>query len=236
MLFDCTWIYLLTLARAAEYVRRTKTSQVYNTLREYFLGGQIEIREKEARLSATRRLSPHLDTNLTPEYFDPLAETFARLFVRQRSIVDGMRYCEVAIASLIWGRRPSILTAFGEDYDVVSAKLLLDVIQYLASSAKLSPSFRVLAREMIMDPSKEVREPKNEQDRIDLPLDSSAASPADGEALPEVGDVAASSSDDNSATKEPVDGADGVSELTQPELIVIHPSVEEVEAADPKGL
>jgi hypothetical protein len=130
LLFDCIWLYVHSLAHASDYIRRTNAGQVYSALLEYFLGGQVAIREKE----------------LEPEYFRPLAETLTRMYVRRGVFTAVMRYCEVASANLIDGRRPYLSSALGGEYDEIVGKLMYDVAAFLISNARLAPSFRESVR------------------------------------------------------------------------------------------
>lgn len=155
VLFDCIWLYSLSLARASDYVRRTNASSPYNTLLEYFLGGQVAIREKEMRLKELQRLGAGPESSIEPDYFRQLVETFARMYVTPKIFTTVMRYCEVAVVNLVDNRRPYLSNALGTEYDPVAAKLLYDLGGFLISSARLSPSFRESVREITLGTRRE---------------------------------------------------------------------------------
>ena len=151
LVFDCMWLFVHSLAQAADYVRRTNAAAPEKALLEYFLGGQIAIREKEVRLVGLRKLSQDANITLEPPYFRALAQTFLRMYVVPASFTRAMRYCEITVANLADNRRPYLSSAAGAEYDEVFAKLLFDVGGFLASTAQLSPSFRTAIRTITLD-------------------------------------------------------------------------------------
>ena len=143
LLFDCIWLFAHSLAGACRYARTTNAAQPYEALREYTLGGQVAIREKQARLAELQRLAPEsAPKSIEPDWFDALADVFVRVYVRPTALTNIMRYAEVASANFTDSRRPYLTSALGEEYEPVSAKLMNDVGQFIIASARLSPSFR----------------------------------------------------------------------------------------------
>jgi hypothetical protein len=150
LIFDCVWLYSLSLAQATDCVRRTNASNPYGALLEYFLGGQVAIREKEVRARELQRISPGAEVSVEPDYFRQLVETFVRMYVHPGLFTTTMRYCEVATVNLIDGRRPFLSNALGAEHSNVYAKLAYDLGTFLVSSARLSPSFRQSIREIML--------------------------------------------------------------------------------------
>lgn len=148
IVWDCVWLYLLSLARGAEYVRRANASDVEPGLQEYFLGGQQGIRTKETTLRTFESLTNHTDQAILPDYFPMLLELFSRFYVRPRSFTDGMRSCEVLVGSLCAGKRTPLRESNGTHYDPVSAKLLSDCARFLIRSSKLNLDFWEVMKEM----------------------------------------------------------------------------------------
>jgi hypothetical protein len=150
MLCDSTWLYLLALARAAEYVRLTHCNNPELSLPEYILGGQAGIRAKQRIASVFQTLSGAQRDELLPPYYPHLLEVFSRLFVRPQTFTTAMRYCEVLVASLCAGKRTTLEAAAGAEYDIVTAKLLVDTTNFLVSAAGLGPTFRQVIRELAL--------------------------------------------------------------------------------------
>jgi hypothetical protein len=150
LLFDSAWLYLLALARASEYVRLTYSNNPELALPEYLLGGQSEIRAKQRAASVFQNLSGTTRDDLLPPYYQNLLELFGRLFVRPSTFTTAMQYCEVLVGVLCAGKRTPLETAAGADYDVVTAKLLVDTINFLVGAAGLGPTFRQVARELAL--------------------------------------------------------------------------------------
>jgi len=152
LLWDSAWLYLLALARAAEYVRLSHATNPELSLPEYFLGGQAGIRSKQLLAQVFEDLTGSKRDSLLPAYFPNLLELFGRLYVLPASFVGAMRYCEVLVATLCAGKRTALHVSAGEDYDVITAKLLLDTVNFLITAAELAPSFKQIARDLTMRP------------------------------------------------------------------------------------
>lgn len=150
MLYDSTWLYLLALARAAEYVRLTHSNNPELSLPEYFLGGQAAIRAKQKAAAVFEDLSGTRRDELLPPYYQNLLELFGRLFVRPQTFTTAMRYCEFLVSSLCAGKRTTLESASGAEYDVITAKLLVDTTNFLVGAAQLGPTFRNVARELTL--------------------------------------------------------------------------------------
>jgi hypothetical protein len=188
LLWDSAWLYLLALARAAEYVRLSHSNNPELSLPEYFLGGQAGIRSKQLTAKVFEELTGSRRDNLLPAYYPNLLELFGRLYVHPTSFVGAMRYCEVLVATLCAGKRTSLDGSAGDEYDVVTAKLLLDTANFLIGAAGLVPSFRQVARDMTMrapilpPPSAEgaaMQPPKIEAAEEQLTIDSARTETAD---------------------------------------------------------
>lgn len=147
---DCIWLYAHALARASDYTRHTHASEPNGALREYFHGGQVAIREKQGLVEQLAKVSRQGTPEIEPEYFPLLIEVFARMYVVPNSFVTVMRYSEVAAINLADSRRPYLSSALNGQYDVVAAKLLYDLGGFLIGSARLSPGFRPLLREIAL--------------------------------------------------------------------------------------
>jgi hypothetical protein len=130
LFWDSAWLYLLALAKAAEYVRLSHSTNPELSLPEYFLGGQAGIRSKQLMAQVFEDLTGSKRDNLLPAYFPNLLELFGRLYVRPASFIGAMRYCEVLVATLCAGKRTALHLSAGEDYEVVTAKLLLDTANF----------------------------------------------------------------------------------------------------------
>lgn len=150
LLLDVTWLYLLALARAAEHVRMSHANNPELALPEYFLGGQAGVRDKQRLAQVFEELTGSKRDGLLPPYFADLIELFARLYVRPSTFVAAMRYCEVLIATLCDGKRTSLDVSSAAAYDIVTAKLLQDTVNFLVNAADLSPSFRLAVRALTM--------------------------------------------------------------------------------------
>lgn len=141
VLFDAAWMYLLSLARASDYIRCTNASDLQLGLAEYFLGGQHGIRDKEKARNALRRIDEHSGQSSLPDYFNMLLELFARFYVLPGHFIGSMRYSEVLAASLCARKRSTIKDVSGEEYDLVCAKLLNDCVRFLVKACNLRRDF-----------------------------------------------------------------------------------------------
>jgi hypothetical protein len=154
LLFDCTWLYLITLARAVEHVRGTHAVEVRTVLAEYLFGGQLELREKQqmAKLfEGIAKVSRVSSFEVLPQWFDTLLELVGRLLRNPNAINPALRYCEWLSESLSARQRISVSTAFGKTADPHAAKMAADVVGFLVAAAGLRPGIRQVARELLVN-------------------------------------------------------------------------------------
>jgi hypothetical protein len=158
LFYDCAWLYVLSVAFASSYVRAVNVSEVDAALREYLFGGQLGLREKQELAEMLRVLAPpgvaeKGDTPLLPPWYAQLKDLVIRHLRRPGSINDELRYAEwVAEAQVAKNDRP-VAAVFEATFQPISAKLLLDVCEFLVKSARLSSDFRTHAQRVLAQPT-----------------------------------------------------------------------------------
>jgi hypothetical protein len=154
---DCAWLYCLSLAHAAQYVRAVHVSNMDTALQQYLFGGQVALQEKRALAAALARLAPKGaapggSDGVLPEWFPQLRELLVRHLRRPTVINDELRYAEWAVEAQLAKERATAAEAFGALFSPVAAKLLSDVCGFLVTVASLNPDFRAFARTVFAQP------------------------------------------------------------------------------------
>jgi hypothetical protein len=154
---DCAWLYCLSLAHAAQYVRAVHVSNIDTALQQYLFGGQVALQEKRALATMLARLapqgaSPSGSDGALPEWFPQLRELLIRHLRRPSVINDELRYAEWAVEAQIAKENATVAEAFGDSFSPIAAKLLSDVCGFLVTVANLNPGFRTFARTVFAQP------------------------------------------------------------------------------------
>lgn len=157
LFLDCAWLYTLSLAHAARYVRAVHVSDPDTALQQYLFGGQIALREKKALAAALARYAPpdaeqDRDDGVLPAWYPRLLDLLARHLRRPNVITDELRYAEWAGEAALSKEPATVVDAFGQTANPLAAKLLADVCGFLVTVARLDPEFRVFAREICAQP------------------------------------------------------------------------------------
>lgn len=153
LLIDCSWLYLLSVSRAVEHVRAMHAADVPTCLLEYFLGGQVALREKTQLLERLVRVLPpaaQSSAQLRPAWYDQLLELVGRFSRAPHACLPALQYAEMLSAALVARKRTTVVKAFGARIDPIAAKLLADVVGFLVAAAGLNPNFRTMARELLI--------------------------------------------------------------------------------------
>lgn len=154
---DCAWLYCLSLAHAAQYVRAVHVSNIDMALQQYLFGGQMALQEKRALASMLARLAPDGASSsdsdgALPEWFPQLRELLVRHLRRPTMVSDELRYAEWAVEAQIAKESATVAQAFGDFFSPVAAKLLADICGFLVTAASLNPGFRSFARTVFAQP------------------------------------------------------------------------------------
>lgn len=162
LFFELAWLYALSLARAVHHVRRTHLTEIETSLREYLVGGQVGLREKQALAAVLRAAAGKEqadgDDGVFPPYFAALLELSTR-FVRRPTLASTvLRYAEWAAEAQIAKQDRPAAEVFVL-YDDLAGKLLADICGFLVSAAKLDPEFRRHARGLFA-PAQSANEPR----------------------------------------------------------------------------
>ena len=157
LFIDCAWLYCLSLAHAAQYVRAVHVSDIDTALQQYLFGGQMALQEKRALAKMLARLapqgvSPGDSDGALPEWFPQLRELLVRHLRRPTLINDELRYAEWAVEAQIARENATVTQAFGDLFSPVAAKLLSDVCGFLVTVASLNAGFRSFARTVFAQP------------------------------------------------------------------------------------
>ena len=156
LFYECAWLYTLSLAQAAAYVRAVHVTAIDTALQEYIFGGQIALREKQGLAALLRRLAPEGtpdgDDGVLPAWYPQLLELLTRHLRRPYVINDELRYAEWLAEAQQTKERTTAALAFGDAFNAVAAKLLADVCGFLVSMGKLNPDFRLHARAALAQP------------------------------------------------------------------------------------
>lgn len=147
LFLSCVWLYVISIARAVTHLRRTHASEHVPVLQAYLFGGQAALQEK-VQLSALlreatgRRPAMSLSDDVLPPYFDRLSEVVTRFAFRPHLLIHVARYAEFLSEAVVTKPSAGITeTAFGSNYDPVTAKLLREVTSLLVQAAGLAPAF-----------------------------------------------------------------------------------------------
>ena len=150
---DCAWLYTLSLAHAARYVRAVHISDPNTALQQYLFGGQIALREKKALAAALARYAPpdaekDTDDGVLPPWYPRLLDLLTRHLRRPNVMTDELRYAEWAVEATLAKEQANVVDAFGQAADPFAAKLLADVCGFLVTVARLDSDFRAFARDI----------------------------------------------------------------------------------------
>ena len=157
LFLDCAWLYSLSLAHAAQYVRSVHVSDVSTALQQYLFGGQLALQEKKALAKALARLAPEQipsggSDGVLPPWFPQLLELLVRHLRRPAVVNDELRYAEWSVEAQLAKEHATAADAFGSLFSPVAAKLLSDVCGFLVGVAELNPHFRSFARSVFAQP------------------------------------------------------------------------------------
>lgn len=159
LLLDVSWLYLISVARAAEHIRAVQVSQPLAALTEYLLGGPAGVREKSdlaALLDGLKQsgaIPETVDTALVPEYFPSLLELTVRVLRRPDTVITALQYLELSVAATLGKFEGSLKKSLGTCFDELAAKQASDIVGFLVRSAKLDNQFRLGARGLLLDES-----------------------------------------------------------------------------------
>jgi hypothetical protein len=149
MFSDCLWLYLYCLFEACSAVRKLQLSNVPNSLRRHMFGGDIALQEREHLMSLLKSMRDEVEGNqkaktgifeLTPPYFADLVEIVSRMVRNPHSAVKALRLSEyILYCVLIAGNAPAEQSL--EEFDPITAKLVVDVAAFLCKAANLDGAF-----------------------------------------------------------------------------------------------
>jgi hypothetical protein len=192
LFLDCAWLYCLSLAHAAQYVRAVHVSDIDAGLQQYLFGGQMALQEKRALAAVLARLAPKAATpggsdGVLPEWFSQLRELLIRHLRRPMVINDELRYAEWAVEAQLARDRATAVDAFGPLFSPVAAKLLSDVCGFLVTVASLNPDFRDFSRMVFAQPDSAAAaagSAQADQPALEFPISTERVTPANPSALP----------------------------------------------------
>ena len=113
LVFDMTWLYLITLSHAMHNIRAAHVANPDRGLQEYLFGGAIGLREKEAlsRMLAELREAGAMPSEVRveplPTYYPKMLELVVRVMRRPDRVLPALRLLEVLTAVSAIGRRGS---------------------------------------------------------------------------------------------------------------------------------
>lgn len=149
LLVDLAWLYLLTTLNALDEVTRLHLGDSSGALRQVIVGGEPEMREKEALRDRIRDLLEFaepdvskrpLEQDIVPAYFSDLSDLIARAMRRRTYATEALRVLEFTGTETIAGRGASWAAAFPAA-DPLAPKLASDVVRFLCRAAKLDVRF-----------------------------------------------------------------------------------------------
>lgn len=164
ILLDCAWLYLLTMTRAIDQIRRVHVSNVALGLKEYLLGGPARVREKEniatllGELQAAGELPDTVSVDPLPSYTVAMAELLNRIMRRGDKVVDCLRYLEYVSSATMVSAKTSAAEGFGDDFDAIAGKIAENVVAFLVQSAELDGRLLVAARALLVQPAERATE------------------------------------------------------------------------------
>ncbi|PJK21231.1 hypothetical protein [Mycolicibacterium goodii] len=152
LFIDCAWLYILSLAHAANNVRAVHVSDVDTALQQYLFGGQMALQEKRKLAAALAHYAPAGaaadDDGVLPSWYGQLLELLARHLRRPTLIGDELRYAEWITEAQLAKESSTVADAFGSSFNPIAAKLLADVCGFLVTVSSLDPDFRTFARQI----------------------------------------------------------------------------------------
>jgi hypothetical protein len=153
MFFEYAWLYVRSLALAAQHIRRTHLTDLDTSLREYLFGGQLGLREKQHLAQVLARFAGRKgnpENDVFPPYFPQLLELVTRLGRRSGHLTALLRYAEVAAEGQVARRARPLPDLFPGSLDDIAAKLLLDVCSFLVAATQLDPGFEQRSRSILL--------------------------------------------------------------------------------------
>ncbi|WP_134716811.1 hypothetical protein [Saccharomonospora xinjiangensis] len=156
LFYESAWLYTLSLAQAAAYVRAAHVTAADTALQEYLFGGQIALQEKQRLATLLQKLAPKggvgSGAGVLPEWYPQLLELLTRHLRRPYVLNSELRYAEWLAEAQQAKLDVTVSSVFGGEFDPVAAKLLADVCGFLVTMAKLDPEFRARARMALAQP------------------------------------------------------------------------------------
>jgi hypothetical protein len=154
---DCAWLYTLSLAHAARYVRAVHVSDIDTALQQYLFGGQMGLQEKQRVAGMLARHAPvgvamNDGDGVLPSWYPALLELLTRHLRRPTVVGDELRYAEWAAEAQLAKESANVAEAFGGSFNPIAAKLLADVCGFLVTVGGLRPEFRGFARTVFAQP------------------------------------------------------------------------------------
>lgn len=149
LLLDMSWLYLISVSRAAEHIRAVQVSQPQSALTEYLLGGPVGVREKTdlaallEGLKQSGAIPETVDTALVPEYFPSLLELTVRVLRRPDTVTTALQYLELSVAASLGKFEGSLRHPLGGCFDELAAKQAADIVGFLVRAARLDNRFRL---------------------------------------------------------------------------------------------
>jgi hypothetical protein len=187
LFFDAAWLYALTLAHAAHYVRRTSVTDVATSLQEYLFGGQLGLREKRQAAEIlgqnAGRTQLDVDQVVLPPYYPRLLELVTRMLRRPGVVITVLRYAEWISEALSARVERPLFEAFPSSFHDVSAKRLADVCSFLVEAAGLATEFRSDARNLLAPLPRTSRSAPGAED-LELPKPASTEGSQEQRFLP----------------------------------------------------
>ncbi len=156
---DYAWLFVVAVAQAASHLLATRSGGIHGALSEYIAGGTEAYRQKSeiagllGELQRRRRVPGRVNVDVNPPFFDPLAELLTRLVRRNDRLTGCLRILEWQSTAALTGNRATSRSAFGENFDVVAAKLAVDVTEFITKASELSPLFAEHATALILTPN-----------------------------------------------------------------------------------
>lgn len=150
LFIDCAWLYTLSLAHAARYVRAVHVSDIDTALQQYLFGGQLALQEKRKLAAALAHYAPSgaaADGNgVLPTWYSQLLELLTRHLRRPTVLGDELRYAEWIGEAQLSKETSTAAEAFSPSFNPFAAKLLADVCGFLVTVSRVDPEFRTSSR------------------------------------------------------------------------------------------
>ncbi len=151
LFLDYVWLYTLTVFRAMQSVVSINASEIDRSTRQYLLGGEVNLREKEATMNTLRELRYTIEGKqvnsatdifqVLPSYYESLLELISRFILKPRDSSNVIRYAEwLSLCSGITLQPTSIASTL-IPVNPVSVKLLNDVAKFLVEAGELNKGF-----------------------------------------------------------------------------------------------